>query len=255
MSHEALAIIGSYEASGLPIVWRCGLFGGMGMDGVEIVMAVEERFGVTIPDSEAELARTPGMLVDLVMAKMSTSGIDACRTQRAFHLTRRFLVKRNGIARDAIRLGNEIRQIIVREDERKFWGDLRLFLSAKRWPDLDFSSPTSKAILGLALGMFVVGTFLSWGRFGSEGILIGILAAIVTVFFISRGFGGFRRYIPARIVTIRDLAMVVGGVIEEGSWNQNEVEFGVEKIVSEVLGLKPGVYRSDADFVKELGLC
>lgn len=46
----------------------------MGMDGVEFVMACEERFGIEISDKEAEPIRTPAMLIELIAEKLRTTG-------------------------------------------------------------------------------------------------------------------------------------------------------------------------------------
>ena len=35
----------------------------MGLEGVEIIMMVEERFGISIKDGEAEVIRTPRQLI------------------------------------------------------------------------------------------------------------------------------------------------------------------------------------------------
>ena len=61
----------------------------MGLDSVELVMRVEERFGIEIHDSEAEPIRTPGMLVDLVFSKLQTGPQNYCASQRAFYVLRR----------------------------------------------------------------------------------------------------------------------------------------------------------------------
>jgi acyl carrier protein len=42
----------------------------MGLEGVEIVMAVEERFDIVIADAEAELLVTPRDIIDCVMRKL-----------------------------------------------------------------------------------------------------------------------------------------------------------------------------------------
>lgn len=41
----------------------------MGLDAVEIVMAVEEEFRICISDAEATECRTPGIMIDLVATK------------------------------------------------------------------------------------------------------------------------------------------------------------------------------------------
>jgi len=56
----------------------------MGMDGVEIVMDVEDHFGISIQDSEAGQVRTVGDLVSLVHARISASQREYCPTLPAF---------------------------------------------------------------------------------------------------------------------------------------------------------------------------
>ena len=41
----------------------------MGLDAVELVMAIEEEFGIDITDAEAEKLRTPRLLIDFIWAK------------------------------------------------------------------------------------------------------------------------------------------------------------------------------------------
>ncbi len=43
----------------------------MGMDGVELVMAFEEAFGVRVPDKEAEQMVTPRHVIDWLVAQQS----------------------------------------------------------------------------------------------------------------------------------------------------------------------------------------
>jgi acyl carrier protein len=45
----------------------------MGLDGVELVMALEEGFGVTITDADAEACVTPAIVIDLIFGKLRAS--------------------------------------------------------------------------------------------------------------------------------------------------------------------------------------
>jgi len=56
----------------------------MGMDGVEIVMDVEDHFGISIQDSEAERVRTVGDLVELIHARIITAQREYCPNLPAF---------------------------------------------------------------------------------------------------------------------------------------------------------------------------
>ena len=46
----------------------------MGLDLVELVMSVEEEFGIDIPDSLAEKISTVGDLADIVASELARSG-------------------------------------------------------------------------------------------------------------------------------------------------------------------------------------
>ena len=56
----------------------------MGLDGVELIMASEEGFGVTITDAEAEACATPAAVIDLVYGKLRASDQRVCVSQRGF---------------------------------------------------------------------------------------------------------------------------------------------------------------------------
>ena len=109
----------------------------MGLDGVEMVMATEERFGITISDAEAELIRTPGMLIDLVVSKVHLNSERFCRSQRAFYLLRRALHTTFGIERSAIRPRSQIRMLNTGQAPELFWPKLRASVGARSWPPLE----------------------------------------------------------------------------------------------------------------------
>ena len=58
----------------------------MGLDGVEIVMAIEEEFKITISDSEAAGADTVGKVVDLVHARLRHNKEEPCPSQHGFYV-------------------------------------------------------------------------------------------------------------------------------------------------------------------------
>jgi len=81
------------------------------------------------------------------------------------------------------------------------------------------------------------------------GVLGGLLVAHVTV----RASRRFCCHIPHRYWRVRDL--VPFAVTSEAiAWTRDQVACLVKKLVIEQLGLKPGEYREDANFVKDLGV-
>jgi hypothetical protein len=92
----------------------------MGLDGVELVMSIEEGFGVTIADAEAEACVTPAAVIDLVFGKLRASDERVCISQRACFL-QRFLRELEQqpegvpVASDSVRAGTTLLDESVRE--------------------------------------------------------------------------------------------------------------------------------------------
>ncbi|WP_426431459.1 phosphopantetheine-binding protein [Winogradskyella sp. HB-48] len=61
----------------------------MGLDSVELLMSVEERFGIQIEDSEAEKIYTVQNFVDSVYDKIITNPNEKCLTQIVFYRMRK----------------------------------------------------------------------------------------------------------------------------------------------------------------------
>jgi hypothetical protein len=73
----------------------------MGLEGVELVMALQERFGVAISDAEAEASVTPAAVVELIFGKLRNTDERVCVSQRAFYLLRKGLAPRLAAERGA----------------------------------------------------------------------------------------------------------------------------------------------------------
>ena len=91
----------------------------MGLDGVELVMAVEEEFGIIISDAEVETMITPRDMITRVSE--SVGAIDKrssvpvppmhCRSQRAFYRIRRAIQKTADVERRLIRPDTDLSKL------------------------------------------------------------------------------------------------------------------------------------------------
>ena len=223
----------------------------MGMDGVEIVMAVEERFGIAIEDAEAERIRTPGQLIDLVAAKLGLTSASICRTRRAFHRIRRTFMSRFGCDRKSIRPEVRLDVLIPRPSRTKVWRGLQQEFGATTWPKLFYPPYISLGIVGCGAASY----FLS-NRLGMLDLING-LAGVLTVIFLFKTLRPMRTAFIGRVKTIGDLAHFLAGqapaLFDPGpGWTRTEMANGVKEVVTDILGCKN--YREDADFVKDLGM-
>ena len=94
----------------------------MGLDAVEIVMSVEETFGIEISDADAESLQTPKQLIEFICQRIKSSDeASICISQRAFHRVRSSAIVTTGISRNVIKLGTRLSDIFEKPGRREKW--------------------------------------------------------------------------------------------------------------------------------------
>ncbi len=107
----------------------------MGLDGVEFVMAVEEVFGLAIPDEDAQNLFTPGHVVRYLEARLP-SGSGACLDQRAFHAVRRAAMNVLGRPRRDFRPTTRWDAVLPAGRRRRTWTLLHHATGLLPWPPM-----------------------------------------------------------------------------------------------------------------------
>lgn len=121
----------------------------MGLDAVELLIAVEETFGIAIPDAEAAAMITPAHLISHVQRAVgSTQDRRACISLRAFHCVRASLMRSVGVSRSEVTLHTPIRALFPVSRRSHLWDSFRHDSSLVALPDLRFGrgwifSPTT----------------------------------------------------------------------------------------------------------------
>jgi acyl carrier protein len=218
----------------------------MGLEGVELVMALEEGFGVTITDAEAEASVTPAAVIDLIFGKLRASDERVCVSQRAFYLLRKGLARTLGVSRRSVALGADVRSFAVGRSERELWNDLKTTVQARSWPALARPSWLVASLWFLSLGGFCA--LLAVVPWYFAAACTGLVAWVAI-----RMTQSLRSRIPTRFSTIRTLVpfVVTSDAI---AWTRDQVASLVKRTVVEQLGLREEHYREDAHFVKDLGM-
>jgi hypothetical protein len=175
----------------------------MGLDGVELVMSIEEGFGITIANAEAEACVTPGAVIDLVLGKLRASDKHVCVSQRAFYLLRKGLRRTLGVSRRKVDLNADIRSFAVGRSDRQVWDDLKTAVQARSWPGLARPGWLTAAMWILSLGTFcALITRLHWTVALGCAALVGYGAFRLTRPFRSRipaGYSRLRNLVPFAI--------------------------------------------------------
>jgi hypothetical protein len=106
----------------------------MGLDGVELVMAFEEAFGVAIPDEVASEMITPRQTIDYVASRLGAAPAGRCLTQQVFYRLRRGLRPECPAGLD-LRPATGVREIAGRRGWPALWARVREAAGAPDWPE------------------------------------------------------------------------------------------------------------------------
>ena len=225
----------------------------MGMDGVEIVMTVEERFGIEISNDEAERIVKPRELIEQIATKVHAAPDSVCLSRRAFHKVRRALVKDFNISRQTVRPSSRFKDLFPAGGRRERWIALRHRLGAARWPELQL--PMTAGLLAISSGLAAVYcslAFVSTPLFPALGI--AVIAGVIWIFRASC----LRIAFPHSSDSVGGLAHFLAGQAPETlgymeqAWSRHEIAMAVREIVIDVIDCEN--YSEDARFVEDLGL-
>src|SRR5438094_3022225 len=232
----------------------------MGLDIVEFVMSVEERFGIEIPDADAQNLTTPRLLVDSIMTRVKPGHDRGCLTQREFHRLRRALVARHWATRQDLKPDALLEGIVPRLDRRSLWQQLGDELQSPHWPRLIRPKSVKAALIAAA----ILAWFLPWILRGG-GILRGDLTPIVlsvfsTIAVTSAGLVATRqlqKLFPPVYATVGGVTQYLVATrrrpenIQEG-WTREEVREIVRAMIIEQFAVTD--FTDDSRFVQDMHL-
>lgn len=107
---------------------------GMGLDSVELVMAIEEEFGLDIPDRDAEKMFTVGDVYNWLKIRIASADPVACLTQRVFYKLRRALIENYRLERHAIAPDTRLTDLLPLNVIEDGWPFLQMFIDLKTPP-------------------------------------------------------------------------------------------------------------------------
>jgi acyl carrier protein len=108
----------------------------MGVDVVALVMEIEEKFGVVIPDRDAERITTLGDLHQYLLRQRDLGGDSVCLSSALFYRARRALCEQFGYPRRSVAPCTPLDDLVPRQGRRGHWRRLREALAPFPIPDL-----------------------------------------------------------------------------------------------------------------------
>src|SRR5688500_16495365 len=106
----------------------------MGLDGVELIIAIEAGFGVEISDAAAADIASPRDVIAFLETALPPGGLGVCLTQRAFYRLRDRAVQHLRVSPDALRPETPLSDIVDPAGSSGAWAAIGADLGAERWP-------------------------------------------------------------------------------------------------------------------------
>jgi acyl carrier protein len=127
----------------------------MGLDSVELVMTIENKFGISIPDAECEQIHTVQQFSDSVFNKIKLKPNDKCITQIIFYRVRKAFEKFEN-KKLSITLDTKMSDLLSKTDLKNDWLHLRYRIGLKipDLVDLDLDTTLNKEIRFLGFKIF-----------------------------------------------------------------------------------------------------
>jgi acyl carrier protein len=251
--------VGTGQGTGLTEPGSRVTYQRMGLDAVEMVMEVEDAFDIRLEDHEVEKVRTPGHLIDLVMAKVAVVNSSVCLTQRAFNRVRAGLLRYSGLSRQQIFPAAKLATLISKPRRRELILALASDLGTGPLPVLIRPAGMKNSLFGFSVLSGLCAAIVA----PSPSLVVSFLILAVTAACVG-AIGVFATHTLRTefAESVRDVAHLSRWVMAhkadlatplQTAWTRDQIAARVREIVIECLDCEAH-YREDALFVEDLGL-
>lgn len=233
----------------------------MGLDLVEYVMALEDEFGIAIPDEDAQTLVTPQKVADYIVARLGYSTgnetVGLCLSQMRFYRLRAVLVEKFGARRRDVRPDTPIGQFLrgKGDEMRAQWQELRTGMGAVYFPILEYTKLIG-CLLMLVFGLIMMGGV--YGVYSMYGIdyqmiVVAIGGAILWGFTSHMVEAKFGDQVPSEEATVGLLAPYVC-LPQDCNLDSDNVLRRVMMLASQQFDIPMGKIYPDSHFVDDLNI-
>ncbi len=243
----------------------------MGLDFVEIIMAVEEEFGIKIPENVSFYRyNTPGKMHAFVVRQLKAQARAACPTSRIFYELRRGALAAGLCLREVFRPSTSLERLApVKLERRDQWDRWRKETDAPL-PDLEHATRVSKVIRTATLaatalgGLWAGATAYTFTQSISITLWTALFGSVISGGLAFRGLARFcqtdQSEFPHQNRTVADLVRSLAAaeptsatqataysIDEDAVWRRLRHTLAVQ------LGTNEEEITREADFFRDLG--
>ncbi len=231
----------------------------MGLDIVELIMAVEDTFEISVEDSSAERIVTVGDLHAFVLSRHSVSVNGTCLTSHTFYRLRSALVESSEACRTEISPRSQLDLLVEGHQRRATWRKLEDHLG---WDLPSLERPKVIRSFFQAAALAAIGFMVSLPALGLVSIsqaLVGGVGFSFAFAFLLAATRPLTICLPSGVQTVgqaaESLLRLNFSAIERscGIRSEGEVWTAVKSIVVDQLGVPPRHVTPEARLVDDLG--
>lgn len=232
----------------------------MGLDSIEILMKVEDSFGIRIPDQEAQQIITVGDFHNAVWRQLSGRSSDVCQSQRLFYTLRRTFAEKTGFPSRQITLETVPQVIFPARNRRQKYlafsetSNLKLpaLVLEKFWSSVLTTFGIAAIIGSLAASILLVNVF----NYSKWMFIMPVAGIVLTVMF-SDLLASRRTVISAasmRDFTQQVLALNYSSLSANEGTNQQEMQVIINHIIADMVGMDVKEISPDKKIADDLGI-
>jgi len=226
----------------------------MGLDAVEMIMEVEEHFGITITDEEAQGLYTVGDVVSVILKRVQAAASERCFCLPAFLALRR--ATRDVLRDDRVRIrpGDRLVERLSATERQELWKRLPTLLKAGA-PLLVYPTPV-RLILGASVALVTAGAAVIWSKVGLGPASVFLLCSLVPLAVIALSPNPCRTVPPEGWRTFGEITRhIAGSMAATKKWNLPDSESVLAElrpIIASWLGVEESKVVPEARFIEDL---
>ncbi|BBO32745.1 hypothetical protein PLANPX_2357 [Lacipirellula parvula] len=219
---------------------------------INLVTAIEDRFGITLRDDEAEAIQTVGQLLSVIEARRAAARVAPCRSLPAFLYVRRNLRDFLSHAELRLRPSTPLERVIPASRRRQYWRSIQPWVGAA--PALELPLSLRRIAWAIYFVAFLLGT--STLLIDVKCLPLGVMAAACFSILLNLATTPLRVIPPPKFATVGDVTRRFVGRSTAVNMDIRDEDLlsPLQQLVAGVLGVDPGEVVPEASFVNDLDL-